>query len=280
MSPRLLLTSLALSLVITACQKEVEAELAEPQPVPPQARLEGIVYKQSATDSSVTDLLYDAAGRFVGFDAPDGDLLLGGYVGSRIVRDANGFIQSYTVRDVTATGQEETNYRVVYDAARRQYAYRISETSFNGIPLRDSTVFDYASGRLNASRFLIREPQSGISDTLGKYEFTYDGTGNLNKVRTLVADSLSSNLNPIADLLLTYDTRVNPLPLGSEGVVLDQLFFVSPANFTQVAVQDLRTASPVENVFQLTYTYRTDGRPEAAVVQGDGVSFEIRFRYN
>lgn len=280
MTFRLVFAILGLCLFTAACQKEVEVPLMVPGPVPIQVRLERMVYQHSATDSSVTDLLYDAAGRFAGFDAPDGDPLLGGFTSCRISRNANGLIQSYTVRNITATGQQETHYRVLYDAARRQYACRVATFSFNGLPLSDSTVFDYANGRLTASRFLIREPQSGVSDTLGKFEFTYDGSGNLSKIRTLVADSATRNMNPVADLLLTFDTRLNPLPLGLEGVVLDQLFFVSPANFTRVAVQDLRTATPAENVFQINYTYRPDGKPETAVVQADGTGFDLKFRYN
>ncbi|OLY93215.1 hypothetical protein SAMN05444008_12247 [Cnuella takakiae] len=272
---------LLLCIMFTACQKETSIDTTNGGGNN-GARIARLVYQYSASDSSVTELRYDASGRFIGYTAPNGEPLMGDHLAFTINRNSTGIIQSYTYRDATTTGTEETTYNVFYDASRRQYTHKLAtlQDSAGNVYL-DSTVFVYNGQKVETSRYYIKEPVSGLSGELSQSKFAYDGPGNVATINLLFTDFSTTNLVPLVELGFQYDGKVNPLALGVEGVLTDFLFFISPANFTKVTARDLATpgSTPVDFI-SATYTYRSDNRPEKATLTVDSNQIEVLYRYN
>lgn len=278
-----LLFLLLCCIVFTSCQKEESVDtINSGGGAGNGARLSRLVYQYGPNDSSVTELRYDASGRFIGYTAPNGEPLMGDHLAFAIGRSTTGIIESFTVRDATATGTEETTYRVFYDAGKRQYTHRLStQTDSAGNVYLDSTVFEYTGSRIETIRFFIKEPNSGVGGEFSQLRMAYDGAGNVASFNLLITDIISPTLAPALELAFQYDNKINPLPLGVEGVITDQLFFISPANFTKVTAKDLQTAGSTPQDFILaTYTYRSDNRPEKATLIQGTEQMEVLYRYN
>lgn len=278
-----LLLFLLFSIVFISCEKEGSVDTTNGSGgAGSGVRLARLVYQFTSADSSVTELRYDASGRFIGYVAPNGEPLMGDHLAFTINRNSTGIIQSYTYRDATTTGTEETTYNVFYNTARRQYTHKQANLVDSlGNPYVDSTVFVYSGQRIDSTRYFFKEPAGGISEEVSKAKFTYDATGNMQSMSLLGSDLLSPGLVPIFELGFLYDQKLNPLPLSVEGIVTDQLFFISPANFTRVSIRNLQVPnSPALDLISATYTYRADNRPEKAIISVNGKQLQIFYRYN
>lgn len=266
-------------LFLWSCQKEQSFDSSVPGQNNPQGKLLKMVYTYSPGDSSVTNFQYDGAGRLSGLSNPSGDVLMQGITNLRIVRDGAGFIQSYTLSDANSSGQGDRVFKVYYDQASKRYKARTGMSEFNGTEVIDSTVFEYEGDRIITVRTLIKATVDGPAGEFAKTDIFYDASGNITTARTSIINLATNIVEPAFEILLQYDTKINPLKLGMEGLVLDYLYGVNAGNVVKIAQRELMNGSEPEEYLTGSYTYRTDGKPATAVLTSDSQSVDVAYSY-
>lgn len=267
----------------TSCQKEVESQLADneqPGETPDGDKLTRIVFKYADTDSAYTDLLYDAANRWIGNKAND-DPVLNDYVQTTVYRSADGVAYRFAaLNDATPGSEDSTVYRVEYDRSNSRYTakMRVDNTTEKTI---DSTAYDYDSqNRITTAHLFARLSAADPFKEQARAEFTYSNSGNLTGLRSLISDPQSgAGLVPIQETLFSYDVKVNPLILGMEGVVMDQLFFVSPNNITSLTMKDLTNPGSTDEVLEFSYQYHPSNKPKSGQLKSGAIPVPMFFRY-
>jgi hypothetical protein len=269
---------------LCACNKEESVDTSVPGvPAPnlnvPVGKLARMVYKYGSAVTSVTDFAYDAAGRWIGFNAPLGDPLIQGYMATRIMRDEHGIIKSYTVKDDASNGAQETTYRVYYNDAQKQYLARAGNVMLNGSMVVDSTVFQYSNGRIAAGNIYIKASAGSAATDYGKVEFSYDAAGNITSIKTSLLDLTTNTIEPASALEMEFDDKPNAMAVGAEAIVLDYIYGANSNNIRKISSLDL--ANGVDTVVDLyaDYTYRGDNKPLTAEIHSDGETIQISYVY-
>jgi hypothetical protein len=269
---------------LCACTKEQSVDTGAPGMAPPMlnvpvGKLARMVYKYGTAGTSATDFLYDATGMWIGFNAPSGDPLIQGYMATRIMRNSDGIITSYTVKDDAANGGAEKTYRVYYDNAQKQYLARAGNVMLNGNLVLDSTVFSYTNGRIVSGNIYIKASGAVAASDYGRVDFGYDNTGNITIIRTSLLNSETSLMEPVTELGMEFDNKPNAMPVGAEAIVLDYIYGANNNNIRKVSSLDV--ANGIDTVVNLyaDYTYRGDNKPQTAEIHSDGKTIQISYVY-
>ncbi len=230
-------------------------------------------------DSSITNYAYDAQNRLVRLWLSGNQNVMSDPGEIIIVRNSQGAIQSFTVNDAPGSS-ENMVYTVYYDGGSGRYTAKVSTEDVSGTLYRDSLVYNYnGAGQISEEIYYVSIDGSPYADW-AKNEFIYNGSGNLTEYKGYFLDVNTINYVQASHILVEYDNKTNPLVLGAEGILLDQINFVSPNNVTKATVTDLEDPSNNE-VATYAYVYNDKNKPATATItfQSVGLPIPITFYY-
>lgn len=230
------------------------------------------VVSKAGSDSIVSEYSFDGAGRL----SQEKILFVDDFGEERqtlsIVRDGSGkatrVVYAYAGTDPST---EITDY--VYNGNRVKHG--IWNFDFNGLAIKDSIAFTYASKVSKTAHYLSL---IGVPATLGNYnEYTYDGRGNMTQAK-LYSLSGAGGTELTATLSFEYDTNINPW-YSNDDVLVEFLGtqYISPNNVTKITV----AAADPSDSYQVvnTYEYGADKRPVRATSLFDGTTYQVTYTY-
>ena len=267
-----------LSILVYACGKEKSVDTTDPNSGGGNTNSSVLVKTaiKVGGDSAVNTYGYDNQKRFASQQFSGTINVMEDYGQLRVTRNAQGAIERIlTVEDGSG---DQTEYRVYYDANAKRYLSKTSSATFQGMTIKDSTVYSYnAAGQIAQELYYINEG-SGYMD-FAKTEYTY-ASGNLTNAKYYYRNA-SNTYQQSALIAYEYDSKTAALNLGAEAILLEQVTFVSANNITKLSFTDLE--DPTENeVVTFAYTYNSANRPTAAsiIIQSVGVPIPMTYFYN
>ncbi len=227
------------------------------------------------SDSTVIDYSYDASKRVTRLvytaSAFDFD--------TRIVRNSSGIITEYIQKSSLLAGFGIDSFvtKVNYNSSQSKYMYSVISYSLFGFDFKDSTSYKYDSGGKLISAVNYSGDITGYAQA-GKTDYTYDGSGNLATEKYYEFEGTS--YTQLTTVTHTYDTKVNPLKLGAEAIILNQTTSYGPNNVVVTAFQDLEDATN-NYTYTLTLTYNTANKPKdgTAAEQPSGATYDLKYYY-
>lgn len=272
------------TLLLFSCSKEKSIDTTDPDgPGGGGNETSGLLAKtviqSGPSDSSVTNYGYDDQKRLVRLWLTGNQNVLSDPGEITIVRNAAGNIQSFTIKDDpgASTGMM---YNLNLAPGGSQYASKVSQEVYQGVTYRDSVVYNYnAAGQISDETHFVSIDGSPYADWM-KNEFTYAGNGNLTAFKGYYLDVNTGQYVQASHILIEYDDKTNPLVLGPEAILMDQINFVSPNNVLKATVNDLEDPSNNE-VATYTYVYNDKNKPASATImyQSLGVPIPVTFFY-
>jgi YD repeat-containing protein len=244
-------------------------------------RLVKVVQKQG-TDSVVIEYSYDASGRLTQEKITGKSAGIDVSNTFKIIRNSSGIItqtiqtnaqfQQSGITDVT------TNYH--YNTSTSRYTSSVFSLSLFGFTSSDSTLYTYdASGKIIKAD--LYQKITGLPYELSfKVEYAYSSAGNLNLIKESSYDPGTSSFDLVASIAYTFDTKVNSLKLGTEGVVLLRAASYGPNNATKSELTD--PSDPTNNqTSSIVYTYNSNNMPATATMSDTpgGTISNIKYYY-
>jgi len=230
------------------------------------------VVSKAGSDSIVSEYSFDGAGRLaqekiIVVEDSESEIQT-----LSIVRDGSGkatrVVYAYAGSDPST---EVTDY--IYNGSKVKHG--IWNFNFNGLTVKDSVAFTYASKVSKTAHYLSL---LGAQATLGNYnEYTYDGRGNMTQAK-LYSLFGPGSAELTATISFEYDTNVNPW-YSNDDVLVEYVGtqYSSPNNVTKVTVA---AADPSES-YQIvnTYEYGPDKRPTKATSLYDVTTYQVTYTY-
>lgn len=282
---KILILLSAVTGMLTACQKE--ASLEDPNATPGGGSggttQTGLLTRNvfvAGADSIMVDYGYDAAKRLTTYTyATTG----GGNSSKRIVRNSTGIITQYITKseDLLSSNIDSTVTTLNYNAAQSRYTYGITVFEFQSIMYKDSSAFTYdGSGNLLAKTSYLSGGPAPYQ-AYQKTEYTYTA-GNVSSEKYFSPNTTGTGWNLEATYNYVYDSKVNPVKLGTEAmIVLDDGSYFGNNNVTTLNFID--GTDPSGN-FSLvtTYTYNNTNKPSGGTtVENPGsATYSLRYYYN
>lgn len=278
------------SILLASCGKESSREQEEPpvEDTTGTKLLTRIVEyeKDHPGDSIITDFYYNANNKLIrtkehtvaasGSDLGDED---DEYL---IYRDANDIVKRVAImtshyEDGIFTHKDSTVYDVVYDTGSKHYKYSINTNNFEdiGTPyfIRDSLVYTYNSkDQITVLQIFRKDTATGIYFEAERREHDFDAKGNMVRIRT--NENYDNQGDPLIEVVITYDDKINPRNFGMEGFILGMYSFSWPTPDNPVKLSGNEPAA-------YSYTYDADNYPvlmESSFT--DGGSGKSYFYYN
>jgi len=270
------------ALLLFSCSKEKSIDTTDPNgPGNGGGGGAGLLVKTAIqlgqNDSSITNYAYDAQNRLIRLWLSGNQNVLNDPGEVVILRNGSGAIERFTVRD--EPGGSGSMVYTVYSTGGR-YTAKVSQEVANNTTYRDSLVYNYnGAGQISEEVYYVSIDGSPFVDW-AKNEFVYSGNGNLTEYKGYFLDVNTMNYVQASHILVEYDDKTNPLVMGTEGILLDQINFVSPNNVTRATVTDLEDPSNNE-VATYTYVYDNNNKPATASItfQSVGLPIPITFHY-
>jgi RHS Repeat len=275
---KLLVALCALSAVLVSCQKEIGFNNGNPAGsgsgsgsgsgggTSGGSSNGNLLVKVAYTDaagSATLDYTYDAANRLIlqslvgkvgGLDATQS---------FRLIRDASGVVTQVITKgaQMALYGVDSTVAIAYYDASKKRYSALSTPVNVAGMGAlgTDSSVFIYDA----AGKIVEQDDYTdmfGVVTPTSKNMFTYTG-GNLTREQLYAASGLASTVD------YTYDTKVNPLPIGTEAFLIGSHAYVSANNQIDEKVTSALLPSASYEL-TTTYTYNSSNKPATAVGKG------------
>lgn len=263
-----ILSALVIVFVFVSCQKEIDWST----PGGPTTTAQRLVMIKSKTgaDTTQTEYFYDAAGRIIrekitGVSAGmslDNDLV--------IKRNSSGIITT-TVQKAAAlisAGIDSVETRYNYNTTTSKYTSAVFSLGIPGFSVLDSAVYTYdASGKITKDEHYLQAtglpiPIPPVLTARNNYNYSADGK-NLVSVGTDAAIPPATTLSPVTGQTYTMDTKVSPLIILNEAVLLTRPGFFSANNATKTVVTN--TIDPTQNfTMDNTYKYNSSNKPDSA----------------
>ncbi len=200
-----------------------------------------------------------------------------------IRRDAQGVILQVIHKSdsLSANGLDSLVYNVNYDASNSRYSSGVARFTLSGNDVSDSIAYTYnGSGKVALAEEFIGNAALGGYAEYQKTEYGYDGSGNVNDVKTSKYDTTSSAYIVVSESAYEYDNNVNPLDLGSEAALVNNIALFSSHNITKRTTT--YPSDPTRNeIYTIVYTYNSENKPASAVgtYSGLGVSAPVSYTY-
>lgn len=230
---------------------------------------------QLGPDSTTTSFGYDAGKRLIS-EANKGPItFMSDDSLVRITRNAAGIIDKFEVYPSDPTEETEVWF-VRYDAGAKRYTNRITKDANGNVV--DSIGYSYNSTGHIVSQYWQIDFGGGVLAVL-KDTLIYDGVGNITKVVTSEFDGTS--WEDLGEQTMTYDSKTNPLKLGTEAVLLDRHQYYGDNNLTKATLIDYDDPSQSQEI-SLTYTYNASSKPLTAAIGlpgTGGLTLPATFRY-
>ena len=233
------------------------------------------------SDSAVTGYGYNANKNLVSLEVTGDDLLFSN-TNTEVTRNSNNIIEKIEVDDPFAgTANGKITYTVHYDVSSKRYTSKVSSLTSSGFISADSVVYKYdASGRIIEEKYYVSNGFTVAYQELEKFSYRYDSRCNMVESTDSFFDDNSATYEPIFDILLEYDSKINPLNLGAEAIILGQALNLSGNNVAKLSFIDLQDPNENES-FAFQYSYNASGKPTKAdrTIENLGVSVPMFFYY-
>lgn len=242
-----------------------------------------VLSDDAETDSSVYLFTYDAAKRLSRVDVNSGGVT----EQIRFQRDAAGLITQSIIKstDVSDLGIDSLITRYHYSTAQSRYQSVVFDLPAQSLAYSDSTVFVYDASGLLAGK-ISYAAASGASVPIEKFEFAYTG-GNMTSMKNYEYDGA---WQPVYTFDYTYDSKVNPLQIGVEALLVDAYAMASFGLNTTAIYFGANNASVVaysdadvsdNYALSSTFTYNAANKPVAgtATETPGGGAYKWRFDY-
>ncbi|MBM3432432.1 MAG: hypothetical protein FJX92_05455 [Bacteroidetes bacterium] len=276
--PLLLLVALTTLVGLTACQKEIDwgtGNLAN-------QLLVKVIAKTGANDSTFTTYSYDAQRRLireVNVTVTGGNSVQTDFV---INRNAAGVITSSVLKspDLAATGIDSLVTRYLY--SNNRYTSGAFTLSLGGITFTDSALYTYdANERIISDQHLLKSTLLPLPIPIpilkNVYTYTADGK-NLTKQEQSAPSMPGGPLSPVSNQTYTHDTKVNPLILLNEAIILNRADWFNANNV--LTNQFASTADPTQNfTVDNSYRYNSANKPDSLFSTRAGQVTTSKFFY-
>ncbi len=266
MKMKFILPAGLLVLLVISCQKEIDWGTGT---VTASARLIKVKSKSGATDSTQVDYSYDASGRLVrektigvaAGTSVDNDLL--------ITRNSAGVITKAVQKSsaLILLGVDSIVTRYNYNSGTSRYTSSVFGTTIMGFTINDSAVYTYdAGGRITSDAHYLQTtglpiPLPPMLALKNNYYYSSNGA-NLDSVMQEAVSAPGGPLSPVALQKYTFDTKLSPLVIVNEAILLNRTGLYSNANPTKTVVTN--TVAP-GNDFTLdnVYIYNSSNKPDS-----------------
>ena len=249
-----------LSAFLVSCQKEIDWGLTNAT-----EKMLIRVVKKSGTDSVITNYTYDASKRLVREKTTGTWQTVDRDNDMTIVRNSTGVIIKVIEKAqyLIASGVDSVVTRYNYDLATSRYASSVADLNQGGISVSDSVAYRYdMSGRI------IRDDHfqsvTGFPTVqLFKQEYVYTASGNIDSVKQFSHNPLSGVFTLSIIYTYMYDTKVNPMKLNNEAILLYRFPLFGANN--ALRIQSKFISNPAfDSNSDLVFTY-TGNKPQTAV---------------
>lgn len=276
---RLLLLFLSSVFFITACQKEIDWGTGGGTA---NQLLVKVIAKSGTTDSTITTYTYNAQRKLVR------ELVVTVTAGNSVQtefilnRNAGGVITSSVLKspELALTGIDSILTR--YNYANNRYASGVLSLNVQGLSFTDSTIYTYdANGRIITDQHLLKSSllPLPIPIPILKNVYTYSADGkNLTKQEQSAPSTPGGPLSPVSNQTYTFDSKVNPLILLDEAIILNRADWFNANNV--LINQFASTADPTQNfTIDNTYRYNSSNKPDSLFSIRGGTLTTSKFFY-
>lgn len=230
---------------------------------------------QLGPDSTTTTFGYDGSKRLISeankgqINFTSDDSLV------RITRNTQGIIEKVEEFPNPLLA-DATVWFVRYNTTTKRYTARLTKDASGNV--EDSIAYTYdGSGKIVLQTWFA-DFGAGFEE-LVKDTIIYDGAGNIKKLLSSEHDGVE--WEEVGEQTMEYDSKVNPLKLGAEAVVLNRHQYYGDNNLTKVTIIDYDMPSMSQEV-TLTYTYNNSGKPLTAAIAlpgAGGFTLPATFKY-
>ncbi len=258
-----------LAIVLFSCQKEIDWGTGSGGGTADQM-LYRIKSKTGTTDSTQIDYFFDANKRIIR------ELTNG--IGSgqdlnnelTITRNSSGIITK-TVQKAAAllaAGIDSVVTMYNYSTATSKYTSSVFQLGIPGFTVLDSAVFTYdASGKISKDEHYLQITGLPIPlppTLIARNTYTYSADGkNLLGVATDAAIPPSTTLSPATAQTYSVDTKINPLIILNEAVLLGRAGLFNANNSTKAVVTN--TIDPTRDfAMDYTFKYNSSNKPDSS----------------
>jgi hypothetical protein len=244
-------------LVFVSCQKEIDWGLGASNN--PNLLLVKIKSK-TGTDTTQVDYSYDASKRLIrekttgvsGGTSLDNDLV--------IKRNASGIITTTVQKSaiLLAAGVDSIETRYNYSTTTSKYTSSVFQFTIAGTTITDSTVYNYnGSGRITGDDHYLQVsglpiPLPPLLGLKNYYIYSVSGT-NIDSVKQDAATIPGGPLSPASVQAYKYDSKINPLIILNEALLLARTGLYNVNNTTRTVVTN--AIDPTQD-FTMDYTYK------------------------
>lgn len=256
-----------LTLAVISCQKEIDWGTGNSTPA---QQLVKVKSKTGTTDSSQVDYSYDAAGRLTR------EITTG--VAGGISLDNQFTINRNSSEIITTTvqksaalvlaGIDSIETRYYYNSSTSKYTAAVFFLGIPGFAILDSALYTYdASGRITKDEHYTQVtglplPLPPILSLRNTYTYSADGKNLLNVTTDAIAPP-ATTLSPLSVQTYTADTKVNPLIIVNEAIVLSRPGLYSANNPTRTVVTN--TVDPSQDfTMDYRYIYNSSNKPDSS----------------
>ncbi|MGQ0739387.1 MAG: hypothetical protein ACT4OJ_10030 [Bacteroidota bacterium] len=263
---KLLFILSVIAVILISCQKEIDWGLGGSA----SQQLIRIKSKTGTTDTTQIDYYYDANKRMIreltngigGGQNLNNDLT--------ITRNATGIVTKTVQKAaaLVAAGVDSVVTIYNYNTATSQYRSSVFQLGIPGFTVLDSTVYTYdASGKISKDEHYLQIiglpiPLPPTLAARNTYTYSTDGK-NLLSVSTEAATTPGGPLSQVTAQAYTMDTKVNPMIILNEGVLLGRLGLYSANNSNKAVVSN--AIDPTQNfTMDYTYKYNSANKPDSS----------------
>ena len=258
-----LVSFLLLTLFLAACQKEIDWGIGG---TAANQLLVKVVAKTGTSDSTVTTYIYNSQRKLIReatVTTTGGNSVLTEFL---INRNTAGVITSSVLKspDLAATGIDSLLTR--YNFSNNRYTSGVFTLDVMGLSFTDSALYTYdANERIISDQHLLKSSlfPLPIPIPILKNVYTYSADGkNLMKQEQSAPSTPGGPLSPVSNQTYTYDTKVNPLILLNEAIILNRSDWYNANNV--LTNQFVSTANPTQNfTLDNTYRYNAANKPDS-----------------
>ncbi len=273
------LALLLLGLFLAACQREIDWGMGGGSA---NQMLVKVVAKSGPNDSTVTTYTYNTQRKLVrelvvavtGGNAVQTELILN--------RNSAGVITSSVLKspDLAATGVDSILTRFNY--ANNRYTSGVFSLNLMGLSITDSAAYAYdANNRIISDQHFLRSSlfPLPIPITILRNVYTYSADGkNLVKQEQSAPNNPGGPLSPVSSQTYTHDTKVNPLIILNEAIILNRADWFNANNV--LSNQFASVADPTQNfTVNNTYRYNAVNKPDSLFSTQGGQVTTSKFYY-
>jgi len=263
---RIVLIASVLAITLFSCQKEIDWGLGGTASGKQLVKISS----KTGADSTIVEYFYDGSKRLArekttgaaAGTSLDNDLT--------IVRNSSGIITKTIQKAaaLTAAGIDSVVTRFYYNTGSSKYTATAFDLSIPGIAITDSAVYTYdANGRITRdSHYLaiggLPIPLPAFLAARNTYTYSADGK-NILSVATEAAIPPATTLAPAAAQTYTIDTKVNPLIISNEAILLNRVGLYNANNTTKAIVTN--AIDPTQDLTtDYTFKYNTENKPDSS----------------